>query len=858
MSLVDGSYNSLLQGMSQQPDRSRLEGQCTLQQNLLSDPVDGLKRRPPLTKVANVSTYHTDNLIYQYDTGLEQYLVVFMNDLSVEVYDLLGVQKTVNNQATSYLSTTPKIDLRLVTIGDYTIIANATKVTALKSDVKEATSAALIYFKDGGEYGRKYTVTIDGTVEATYTTPGGSTPATEAAQTGTDYVTAQIFAGLSRTGYTFTRLENVIHVKRTSGTTPIDIQVSDDRGNLFAIIIQDEVTKIGNLPLYAIPGQVVTIVGEGTKDSDDVYMEATGSGTVLTEVVWRETVARDIPYLFDEDTMPHALIRLADGTFYCGPLDGGLYSNTTGTHTGTTSVTVMTDSTATFTVDALIGLTITNTTDGSSGVITNNTATTITVVALTGGTDNDWDTSDAYVVNGTTIETWRERAAGDEDSNPVKAFVGNTIEFLSSIQERLVMLSGEFNCMSATNSFFNFWNKTATTLLDSDPIELSNPATAATNLKTAVQFNKDLVVFSELAQFVVPGSSVLTPKNAVMVPASAFKSDTSVIPEAAGSNVFFAITYGSFSGIRELFIDTTAAAKLDSRKITEHVNKLIVGSITRMAVNTDLGLLVLTTADEPTILYVYKYLWGDDGITRLQSSWSYWTVSTEAIKHVFWKDSSIYFITKDDTEYSIGAVDTADLTPTAMPFNIYLDAQGTATPDANYQFTIVNNIPTEAELIVVQAADANYPGMRAQVASITAGGLVTLKEDVGGDVYYGKRYSSRYKPTMPLFKDQNGIAINTSTLIINSMLVSYEDTGHFNFLVTSDYVDTTTQEFQSRPVGDVSTIVGTQPIRSGVFLADVGSDRALAEVEISTDLYLPMTLTDLEWTGQFTKQGRRV
>ncbi len=72
---------------------------------------------------------------------------------------------------------------------------------------------------------------------------------------------------------------------------------------------------------------------------------------------------------------------------------------TTGTHTAAgNNATVMTDSGAAFTVDALIGQTIVNTTDGSAGVITDNDATTVTVAALTNGTDNDWDTSDAYTI----------------------------------------------------------------------------------------------------------------------------------------------------------------------------------------------------------------------------------------------------------------------------------------------------------------------------------------------------------------------------------------------------------------------------------------------------------------------------
>jgi hypothetical protein len=69
----------------------------------------------------------------------------------------------------------------------------------------------------------------------------------------------------------------------------------------------------------------------------------------------------------------------------------------TGTHTGSNNASTLTDSTKSFTTDALVNYRIYNTTDGSDGLITANTATTITAT-LSGGTENDWDTSDAYII----------------------------------------------------------------------------------------------------------------------------------------------------------------------------------------------------------------------------------------------------------------------------------------------------------------------------------------------------------------------------------------------------------------------------------------------------------------------------
>lgn len=65
----------------------------------------------------------------------------------------------------------------------------------------------------------------------------------------------------------------------------------------------------------------------------------------------------------------------------------------------TNNATIMTDTGASWTTDEWVGYVIRNTTDGSHGLITANDATSITVAELIGGTENDWDTSDAYLIS---------------------------------------------------------------------------------------------------------------------------------------------------------------------------------------------------------------------------------------------------------------------------------------------------------------------------------------------------------------------------------------------------------------------------------------------------------------------------
>ena len=80
----------------------------------------------------------------------------------------------------------------------------------------------------------------------------------------------------------------------------------------------------------------------------------------------------------------------------------------TGTHAGASHATILTDPGASFpTPDGLVGQWVHNYGDKdpadwnparSYGQITANTATTVTVVSLSGGKENDWDTDDPYLI----------------------------------------------------------------------------------------------------------------------------------------------------------------------------------------------------------------------------------------------------------------------------------------------------------------------------------------------------------------------------------------------------------------------------------------------------------------------------
>jgi len=89
-------------------------------------------------------------------------------------------------------------------------------------------------------------------------------------------------------------------------------------------------------------------------------------------------------------------------------LRGGMVAATnampaTGTHDGLDNVAVLTDTSQSWTVNEFAGMEIYNLTDGSQATIVSNTADTVTG-ALGGGTDNDWDIDDEYIILDAKLE----------------------------------------------------------------------------------------------------------------------------------------------------------------------------------------------------------------------------------------------------------------------------------------------------------------------------------------------------------------------------------------------------------------------------------------------------------------------
>ena len=314
MALVSRTIPNLVQGVSQQPEVLRLNSQASEQINGFSSVVEGLKKRPNTDYVAKLSATSFGNAyIHTINRDAnERYIVVITNG-SIAVYDILGNAKTVVNQtnATNYLtSSNPKQDFTCMTVADYTFIVNKNTNTAMDSTTSGAKVEQAVYSVLQGVNSTKYSITID-----------GSTFSFTSSNTDSEAIRDGLFSAIgSPSGITLTKIGNSsFGIVKSSGT--LQITASDGYGDDASQVVKDKVQNFSDLPVPAINNQIVQVTGDANNGFDDYYVKF-----IKADNLWQETIAPDTKFKLDADTMPHILIRTANGNFRFSQADGSTYT----------------------------------------------------------------------------------------------------------------------------------------------------------------------------------------------------------------------------------------------------------------------------------------------------------------------------------------------------------------------------------------------------------------------------------------------------------------------------------------------------------------------------------------------------
>ncbi len=324
MALISSSIPNFVNGVSQQPFTLRLASQGELQENGLSTVAQGLKKRPPTKHLKKIQgTPLADCYIHTINRDTTERYAVIVTNGDLKVYDVDGNEKTVAfPDGKAYLgATTPSSSFRAVTVADYTFFVNKTKVVAANTSLTPTRNAEALVNVKLGNYGKTYSVIIDGVSRAAYTTPNGGV-ATDAPFISTDWIASRLMIDLNTwagAGFSFTQIGSVIHISKSSGN--FTIRAEDGFNNGAMVAIKDDLQKFADLPANAgVENFTVKITGTGAGETqsspfDSYYVKfvpSTGNTGVGT---WQECPAKAISLGFTATNMPHVLVRETDGTF---------------------------------------------------------------------------------------------------------------------------------------------------------------------------------------------------------------------------------------------------------------------------------------------------------------------------------------------------------------------------------------------------------------------------------------------------------------------------------------------------------------------------------------------------------------
>lgn len=798
---VDGSLGTLLQGVSQQPDKERLQGQVTEMTNMTADVVRMLSRRPASEFINSFDIGTVDItkcFVHFYSRGDgEQYWIIITPGGNLYILDLDGTiaNKTVTPEFTTYItSADPKADLRMTTVGDYTFVVNKTKTVAMSDDKStdslSRTKSGLVEIL-AGQYSREYRIKVVlGAVpyEVSYTTPE-STDANAEALVSTENIATELAAALNAdpvlpnyfdistegSGIRFTLTTDIIY----------NINVFDGSGGgAMRAVTRHTVGGVEKLPAKAKNLDIYKVEG-GVGAVDDFYMRFQARGISVSDFqdgTWVETVGPDQHTTLDASTMPHVIKRTATvNTFECGAAGQG------------------------------------------------------------------------------TIDAWAEREVGTEETNKDPQFVGQRISDITSMQDRLVIIDREGVNLSVTSDFFNFFKKTVTTLLADGPIGITSASGQVNILEYAEQQDKDLIIFSNGVQFTLIGTTAITPQNATLVETTKFKIQTGVRPAPSGQNLFFAVDAGAYSGVREFYTDSTFDSN-NARPITVAIERYITGKIRHMASATNLSKMCCI-ADAPNLVYMYEYLWDEND--KVQNAWGTWEFRDDM--HIFYTEffnDSLYVLGYIGTEAHIirvplqSDIQSSDiLTDSIIASDLCMD-HTTWHSNVNTTVSGLDYLPDDVTLLhAIQGEGCPNPGMIAKITDLTAG-VATFAQDMqGGAVLIGVKFRSSVTPTRPYMRDNSDRPIGTSDLILNEMLINYTSSGDFNVDVTADY--SYTERNSGRVLGQQSATIGEFLLTDGQFPVAIRAANDKSQIQVYSDSPYPFTVSDIEWTGQFYKRGTR-
>ena len=841
---IHRSYDSLIQGVSEQPPHLLKNGQGRDQINGWSSPVDGLAKRQPLEFSALLTDEILDDFYLEMlsVTDVERYSVLVFprGEKTILQFWKNGVQPTVTLRgtgmtavtnargvkeiecdSTSYLYNAPggyAQDYVLINSGSLGLLLNREKQVALASDLSPTRTSEGLIFVQAVAYDVTYTVYIDKTKVAEFTTPSAADDQNTISTTAVAEALKTTLDALD--GYTATTDRYVVHVTRDDGAD-FAIEIDDTRSNTLAKAFSDSVPDLSWLPTVAPNGYIVKLEADPSTTLDDRYLVFTvASGENFGSGAWSETVKPGIKYKLDTNTMPLVIYRESDGQLQVGPADG--------------------------------------------------------------------TTSGNY-----TFPQWAGRTAGDEETVPTPDFVGQKLRDHIFFRGRYVVCGGRFITFSETDDVFNFWADSAAAFTASDSFTLTTTSELFSPLEWVIPIQENIYAFSATGQFLCRAggdAGVMTALTAEVLRLSNLEMNEHVRPKLAGAQILFCTDHYGYTHVREFsFVQQATASRSvnlgGSLDIMLNVPKYIKGLVTHWDVGETVDTACLIDPANRKRVYVYKYLWAGGGsqVQKVQQSWSAWEFGYD-IQWVKFMDNVLHVVgtTSEGTFFStLSPQESQGLTAEEVPA-VLLDrrierptppftpptGQVTATYDSatdRTTFTLPYT-PSSEVVAVVKYDNARYKGLL--LGSSTTKTLVCRESgDWRNDrVSFGEKYEFSYefaKAFMPdVNQDKSRVVgqLHGRTQVLR-WEVNHVSSGEYWVRVKrKNRATDSVTHFRARQLNVANNQLDTESsvLMTGKTTVPVCSRNTDCTVIVESNSWLPVVVTSASWEGNFSDRSKEV
>lgn len=815
MSYMESAHKNLLMGVSQQAPQDRIPGQLTAQLNMISDPVTGLRRRPgtefikvladlAMDDAARPKVYHTDI------NNRSVVMLLFPATGDLLVFDDQTGEQLYRPPVTEYLKAPTATSLQLVTVGDEVYIANTgVKPRKLPPTGTKNPKRFGYFYIPAGQYSKTFSLTFTNsrtgaTFTASVTTQNGQGP--------NDALAASVHSiAWVLYGRIYGRPEVVGDPARP------------------AVAADPALQPIRDATVHS--GLDMGYVGIELDDTWDLTITTnTGSGFMRT--------SGDMT-IRSSDELPASLPTTAEFPATSGGLafmDGVLV----GTGMSSNLTYFRWDaSTGRWKEDAAYG-------DG------------------TGLADMPmrlkWD--DTGFTFG--MPEYTPRPSGDKESNPDFNFMTSAgISGMTTFQGRLVLLSNEYACMSASNDPLRWYKRSAAALADDDPVEVAAQGTLTAPYVYGITYNKDLLLFSRRYQAVIPGGGVITPRTATLSVTTTYEADIAAAPIAAGRSLYFAAPRSlGYVGIHEMSPSPSTDSHYVADDVTSHIPSYIPGPTAYIAGASTSGIIVTGADNGPQEqLTVYQYLWA--GADKVQQAWHRWDLH-KRILGAYFSGDTLMLIVYHDGQVILARLNLRALSGRAglpaprydMQRPVTVAVAGTLSVDLRYYDAIKH------DLRVYRVTEGVGQYLERRVFPDIAIGAtevqITVPEAEVGQLYIiGHGYESHIEPSSPVVRDHNEVPITTTRATLRGYRVSVAETGEFEYRIgdivrPGQWHDTTPLRLFSRQLGAGLPFVDTStvPLPARV-------DMLTSVFELRTDGPYDMNIKSLEYGYKHNLRYRR-